>query len=325
MTGDGPRAPGDDGARFRPEAVPARPAPPAPSCPACHHRHAHAPGCELTALPVREAATLGHEAALARVRGHADDDYPLPPPIPPGPGYGFPPPTATAACPACHHQHQHQPGCPLTTLPVRDAATLGHAAALAWVRGGGRQPAVPGTPAAPTAACPTCHHQHQHQPGCPLTTLPVRDAATLGHDAALAWVRGGGRRPAVPGTPAAPTAACPACHHQYRHQPGCPLDPLPVDEAALLGHDAALNRAHALRAPAATAPPPPADTCPACHHTRRHRPGCELAALPVPEAAVLGRRAALDLIRVRAASGPPDPPDPSAPGFFRRLLRRRRR
>ncbi|MGP2440475.1 hypothetical protein [Streptomyces sp. JW3] len=246
-----------------------------------------------------------------------------------GPGSGAVPARpapAAASCPGCHHRHAHATGCELAALTVADAAALGHDAALALLHDN-----TFGAPPPPAPACPACHHTHAHQPGCPLTPLPVTDAAALGYEAALARVRAQGGGLPQPGGPPPPAATCPGCHHQYRHQRGCALEPLPVEQAALLGYDAALNRAHALRAPPATAPPPPADTCPACHHTRRHRPGCELAALPVAEASVLGHRAALDLLRVRAASGPPDPPgpsdppDPPAPGFFRRLLLRGRR
>jgi hypothetical protein len=92
----------------------------------------------------------------------------------------------------------------------------------------------------------------------------------------------------------------------------------------VLGYDTALDRVHALRAaPPATGAPPPADACPGCHHTRRHAPGCELAALTVAEAAVLGLRAARDLLRVRAADGTGTPPP--APRGIRGWLRRRRR
>ncbi|MFK0114642.1 hypothetical protein [Streptomyces sp. NPDC090994] len=188
-------------------------------------------------------------------------------------------------------------------------------------------PQAYGAPPPPSATCPACHHTYRHQPGCPLTPLPVEDAAALGHDAAVARVReqGDGRHLPAPGAPAAAAPACPACHHTIRHRRGCALEPLPVDDAALLGYDAALDRVHALLAAVPSrGGPPPADACPGCHHTRRHGPGCELAALTVAEASALGHRAALDHLRARTAAdgGGPQPRPGGLRGWLRRLTRR---
>ncbi|GGS92493.1 hypothetical protein [Streptomyces griseoviridis] len=303
---------GGEGAGVPAAAAGASP-PPGPACPDCHHTREHLAGCALAALPVRDAAALGHDAALEFLRARADGDYPLAPPAPAPPLHRLRPPPTAPACPACHHTHTHAPGCPLTPLPVADAAALGHDTALAQVRA---RDTGYGAPPPPAPACPACHHTHTHAPGCPLTPLPVADAAALGH--------GGEGFGPQPGSAPPPADACPACHHTRRHQRGCVLEPLPVRDAAVLGYDAALDRVHALRAaPPATGAPPPADACPGCHHTRRHAPGCELAALTVAEAAVLGLRAARDLLRVRAADGTGTPPP--APRGIRGWLRRRRR
>ncbi|NYV78329.1 hypothetical protein HW445_28960, partial [Streptomyces sp. UH6] len=104
-------------------------------CPACHHARTHHPDCELASLPVAEAALLGHEEALRRVRTPEDAAVPdtavpdtalpaaavpdtaLPDTAAPQPG---------AQCPACHHDVTHHPRCELAVLSVEAAAALGY-------------------------------------------------------------------------------------------------------------------------------------------------------------------------------------------------------
>jgi hypothetical protein len=127
--------------------------------------------------------------------------------------------------------------------------------------------------------------------------------------------------------PPAGAPQCPACHHSRRHQPGCDLLALRVEDAAVLGYEEALRHARAIAAAAREAPatgaPPQELQCPACHHSRAHHPGCDLAPLAVDDAALLGLEAARVRVRQRGGDRPrdraaqpapaPSEPDPSEP------------
>ncbi|WP_151775067.1 hypothetical protein [Streptomyces abyssomicinicus] len=159
--------------------------------------------------------------------------------------------------------------------------------------------------ASPVVPCPACHHARTHHPDCELASLPVAEAALLGHEEALRRVRtprDDGSR--VTGAPP-PGAQCPACHHDVTHHPGCELAALSVEVAAALGYEEARHRVWLLDGVVSWGAPPPAPQCPGCHHSGDHGPGCDLAALPVGDAALLGYQAALRRVLELRGSRPP--------------------
>ncbi|MEU9579705.1 hypothetical protein [Streptomyces chilikensis] len=223
-------------------------------------------------------------------------------------------PAPAPVCPSCDHSGPHHPGCDLRVLSVEEASLLGYEEALRHARSLVGSDALDTGAPPPVARCPSCDHSGRHHPGCELRVLSVEEASLLGYEEACrrarSLVESGGP---VTGAPP-PVARCPSCDHSGTHHPGCELGVLSVEDASLLGYEEALRRARSLLEGAVSwGAPPPARQCPGCHHSADHGPGCDLAALPVGDAALLGYQEALRRVRhlgepvARSAEAPRQP------------------